>query len=127
LDRQRGILCRTAARHPLPAGLAVEIERQWRDDPHSLCLDDQIGCGTATDVDELRRRGTALTGALRQTGLAREVAALRRHPSDVIQAIMETNPQWGTLDKLAERRLNNFLRSGEAVGDHELRGPCPDV
>ena len=52
----------------------MEAEKKWREDPTSLCLDDQIGCGTAAYVDDLRR-GTPLAGALRDTALERERAA----------------------------------------------------
>jgi outer membrane protein OmpA-like peptidoglycan-associated protein len=108
---------------PLPAGLAIEIEKQWLADPLSLCLDDQISCGAATYADELRRRGTPLTGIERNTALARELAALNVHCDLLHKATMESFRQ--SLDDLAARRLDNFLHWGEQVGDHAIDAPCP--
>jgi hypothetical protein len=108
---------------PLPAGLAIEIEKRFADDPHSLCLDDQISCGAATYVDDLKRRGTPLGRAERNTALARERAALNAH-CDLLHK-MSLEALGDSLDALAARRLDNFLRWGENVGEHTLASACP--
>jgi hypothetical protein len=110
---------------PLPAGLAIEIERKWQSDPHSLCLDDQISCGAATYVDEMRRSGASLTDVARDEALTRERAALSAHCDRLGKMSLEALGD--SLDALAARRLDNFLHWGELVGDHALEASCPDT
>ncbi len=110
---------------PLPAGLAIEIERQWQDDPNSLCLDNQVSCGAATYVDGLTRQGIRLTEDLRREAVARERAALGAHCDNLGRWAMES--YLITLDEVAEKRLDNFLHWGEQVGDHALHYACPNT
>jgi hypothetical protein len=74
-------------------------------------------------VDDLKRRGTPLGRAERNTALARERAALNAHCDLLHQMSLEALGD--SLDALAGRRLDNFLHWGENVGEHALGSACP--
>lgn len=108
---------------PLTAGTAVEMEKRWKSDPTSLCLDEQISCGAGTLADTLQRQGKPLTGAARSEAIAREAHALYAHCDNLHVAAMHATGD--SVEALAGRRLDNFLRWGEAAAAHKRAEACP--